>query len=788
MINRDLTSFDQADAPLASQMTNTYYQTPSKPKQSLSKIIIVGTLTILIFVLPWIFCIATEEYYEITKNVLLLVGIAILVMVWGVTTIIKKRVTLFKTPIDWAVLAMIVVATLSTIFSVNADTSIWGYHMRMTGGLISYILIIAIYYLIINNINNKFTIKFLLRCIVYSISLLALFTVLKSLGLLDFIFKPIATAHPTAAFLMSPLFSPIGNPNSLAYLFLVGLPLSVFLLINNKGKKFIDSLIGIVSAVSIILAISFTSLTTTNDISRVIVWILVLAVIICGIVFAAKNTKTNSKIGLNIALLFVFIIGVLFSFDINFRTGLNNTLTKAGLEFNFSRYYDIPASTGYQVVTGTYNKYALKSIAIGTGLDTYAYMFPQFRPVEQNLQMNWFENYTRSNSQIESMLVGMGVLGTVALFGSLAFFIIKFVIKVLKHKEASKRRSLIAVILVMVIYVFSFFLVYHSITLLFFFWTILALGFKLFMINYPETSDLLEAQFKLINRADPAKSISLAPYLFTTTIVIGALVLIVSVTTNYCAERYYSAGLKLASQNEYDKAYDNYYAAASLNPAHDYYHRDIASVALAKLDAILTASTDTSKLTAEEKSNQETVANYLLNLITAKVDQAIILNPENHENWQRAAVIYKRLTELSQGKQFGSQTLQAIAQAITRNPTNPDNYLILGYIYQFNSDETLRADAEKAYLKAYDLQPSYALSIIQLGGYLEDKEKYEDALALYSVSKEKIFTTESTINTFLSGRIDEMKKKIATKGTTTVTTTVIPSVTLTPTTTPTKTP
>jgi tetratricopeptide (TPR) repeat protein len=244
-------------------------------------------------------------------------------------------------------------------------------------------------------------------------------------------------------------------------------------------------------------------------------------------------------------------------------------------------------------------------------------------------------------------------------------------------------------------------------------------------------------------------------------IAVGLIVIFTS-TINFIAETYYNKALNLATNSKFDEAYDNLVYAVNINSQRDYYHKEIASVGLSKLDNIIqTAKKDETTLTDEQKNQLVTTQQYLLTLINSEINKAILLNPNNYENWQRAALIYKKLTELSEGKQFGGDTLKAIEESINRNPTNPDNYLLLGYIYQFNSDDKLKAFAENAYLKAYDLQPTYALSIIQLGSYFEFVGKYPDALQLYTISKENVYSTDSAVNKFLNEKIEEMKKKIA---------------------------
>lgn len=757
MTNRDQSPFYKAAAHQldTASINKNYRQGSTSEKISLSKLLIIGTLTLLIYIIPWVFTITTQEFYEITKNYLLLVGGSILIMIWGVTTIIKKKVILYKTPIDLAIFAGLFSIILSTIFSISNDTSIWGYQMRMTGGLISYLLLISIYYLIINTVQSKETIKFLLKAVVYSITLLGTFTLLKAFNVFDGLFSRLSLINPNLDFLNSPLFTPTGNPNSLTFIFIIALPLSLFIFINKKRPSVIDTIVGLLASAILVMACAVTSITTGTDWPRLITWLLIAGIVITALIYSFKiPTKNSGRTAVHVVIILLTIFGFFFANDSNFRVKLNDNL-------NFSRYYDVPFQTSWQVLTGTYNKYSLKSLLIGTGPDTYAYEFPQFRPIEQNFQSNWVDNYTRSNTQIESTLITSGLLGF-ASFILLGYFIIKFLkTKIFRPEIILKKRSLFSMAMVMIVFLVSYFLTYHSITLLFFFWIIFALLFKFYTIIYTKEESRYEADFKIVNRANPGKEGSLAPYIFTGILITAALTMIFFVTINFNAETYYNNGLKLSANNDFDNSYDKFVAAVNLNSNRDYYHREIATVALNKLDAvILTAQLNVAKTTPEEAQQNQTIQDYLLTLINSEINKAILLNPENHENWQRAAVIYKKLTELSQGKQFGNETLQAIQKAISLNPNNPDNFLLLGYIYQYNADPQLKAIAEKAYLKAYDLQPSYALSIIQFGSYLEYIEKFDDAKKLYTVSLDKFYPTDSSVNTFLQQKIAAMNEKI----------------------------
>lgn len=280
------------------------------------------------------------------------------------------------------------------------------------------------------------------------------------------------------------------------------------------------------------------------------------------------------------------------------------------------------------------------------------------------------------------------------------------------------------------------------------------------MLSRDVEESKLEASFKFTTSQDATKSSNIAPYIFTGVISIIALVVIFATTLNYMAETYYHKASVLAQASEFDGSYDNLVFAVNINGNRDYYHREIASIALSKLDGIIQDTKDKQNLlTTQQEADLITTQQYILTLINNEINKSIQLNPNSYENWQRAALIYKKLTELSEGKQFGGDTLKAIEESINKNPNNPDNYLLLGYIYQYNSDNSLRALAGNAYLKAYDLQPSYALSIIQLGSYLEYQGNFQDALQLYTISKENVYNSDSAVNKYLTSKIKELQER-----------------------------
>lgn len=741
---------------------NTYHQRLAQSNPSLSNIIVVGGLNLLIFLLPWIFSIETEEYYEIAKGFFLIIVVAILLMIWGINVIIKKRFSSIKTFLDLPILISVIILLISTILSISPDTSFWGYHMKLTGGFLITIILVGLYYLIVNNIDNVDVLKQLLRNAAYSIWFVAIFSILKAFGVLDSLINSITTGNPDFKFIESPLFSPVGSTNALPQLFLLAFPISIFLLLNKKTNSLLSSIKGLIITITLVIAIFVSTNSIDNNSSDIMLWLILIFTTILSVLFIkkAKHFETKNKLPYNLIILLFLVITLIFSFDNNTKNQILSGILGNKKQINIEFYPRIPFETSKEIIEGTLEKYKLKSIIIGTGQDTYGYLFPQFRPMSQNQQSNWTANYSVANTQIEMLLTGSGILGAIIIFGAFCLKIFQFVSSSIYKDEVSKqKKSLIVLSITLAIFVISFFIFIHSLLFLFYSWLFIAIGTKLYYLGNPDKTYKFEARVKIVDQYNTDKEVNIISFIFGIILIIFAVVIIVTTTINIYAEKHFSDGIKASINNQYNLAYDKILAASILNPNRDYYQSSKATIALTKLDELFANQLIDEQLTETERQEKELAANYLLNLITTSLDAAVKTNPENYENWQQSAVIFKRLTEISQGTRFGNETLVSISNALELNKNNPDNYLILAFIYQFNADEAKRSEAEQVYLKAYDLQPSYRQTIIQFGDYLEARNKKEDAQNLYQISLEKFYSQSSTFNSYLIQKLELLKAK-----------------------------
>ncbi len=123
--------------------------------------ILTFSFFLLFFLTPLIWTPWNYELFEYNK-MLFVYGITVIILgVWGIRAIREKRLIINHTPLDIPLLLFLLANILSTIFSIDPHTSIWGYYSRSNGGLLSIISYIALYYALVSNFTKEYVFKFL---------------------------------------------------------------------------------------------------------------------------------------------------------------------------------------------------------------------------------------------------------------------------------------------------------------------------------------------------------------------------------------------------------------------------------------------------------------------------------------------------------------------------------------------------------------------------------------------------------------------------------------------------
>ncbi len=105
----------------------------------------------LFLLVPLAFTDKTSELFELNKMWLTWGLTIIIAMAWFTKMILQKKIIFQRTPLDIPIGLFLASQIISTIFSLDAHTSFWGYYSRFNGGLLSTIAYIFLYYALLSN-------------------------------------------------------------------------------------------------------------------------------------------------------------------------------------------------------------------------------------------------------------------------------------------------------------------------------------------------------------------------------------------------------------------------------------------------------------------------------------------------------------------------------------------------------------------------------------------------------------------------------------------------------------
>lgn len=110
---------------------------------------------LLFALVPLIMWPSTFELFEFNK-MWFVFGLSIFIaFLWGSKMIALKRFEIRRTPLDIPLALFLISQIISTIFSMEPHTSLWGYYSRFNGGLLSTVAYIFLYYAFATNLVRK---------------------------------------------------------------------------------------------------------------------------------------------------------------------------------------------------------------------------------------------------------------------------------------------------------------------------------------------------------------------------------------------------------------------------------------------------------------------------------------------------------------------------------------------------------------------------------------------------------------------------------------------------------
>ncbi|EKD91236.1 MAG: hypothetical protein ACD_30C00037G0008 [uncultured bacterium] len=706
--------------------------------------IIRNSFYLLFLVTPLIFIPATSELFEYNKMMFVYILTIVVTTTWIVNMILKQRLILKRSPLDIPIFLFFLSQVISTFLSVDRHTSVWGYYSRSNGGLLSLVSYLLLYYALISNFKTEDAVKFLKAILIggFLVSLYAIpehFGVSPSCVLLVQRFA----ADCWVQDVQTRVFATLGQPNWLgAYLGMIIFPAIYFFIISENLK---DKIRYYIFSASYYMALTFTlsrgaALGFLGGLGSFVVLHFGRTKL-----FSSSERSEPGSSNLLKPLLIILLTFLL----INLLFGSALTRFKLFVEAPTPPKPQAAAST--QLETGGTESGQIRLIVwkgamdifraypiFGSGLETFAYTYYNFRPTEHNLVSEWDFLYNKAHNEYLNYLATTGLVGfltymgmvlTFLSWGALRIFNFQFSIfnknfklfananfasknQISNFKDTfSDKLFIISILAGYVSYLVQNFFGFSvvMVALLFYIYP----GFVFLKTNsLNEVTSISLLSFLTSPIKNTIYKRILYKRLVIITICLIGLMLIMTLYRYWSADTYYKNGSSYSDAGNPGQAYNFLIQAVNLNPTEPLYRIELGYAAGSA--ALALSQEDASKSSELEEQAQQQTSFALSN------------SPANISLWRTAIRTYFELSFLD--PKYEQKTLEVVDRAITLAPTDPkllfNKALILD---EFNKTE----EALEVLKKAIELKPNYKDAYISLGDYYLKLNKKEAAKAQY---------------------------------------------------------
>ncbi len=693
-----------------------------REKYNLPDILLEVIPVLLAFFVPTFFLPTTMEFFEFNKLALIVASSAVMLIAWGVKMLIAKSVRVTKSGLDIAFVALLTVYILSTIFSLDKTSSLFGSQGRWFPGLGAILVLIAFYYTTSSNIMSTKVI----RNAVYSF--LAGSTLSTAVALLSYYKIYIGEAD----YFRIPNFTLTGSSTVSAILAALAAVIVISLIINSSRAVTTAFLLPI-------LIINSYAVLLVGDAAS---WA-ALAFGAAAVFYFTPLRQTMQNRFSTISLISISAISAVMIAA--FVVPVSRDLL---VDKNYPRELKLSPRDSWRVVSSAMRDYPV----LGAGPSTFYLIFPSYRPMSLNTGDLWNVRYDKAYSEALSVVGSLGVAGIVIA----AFFVVRVIKHVLSSKSMSSRAiardlspsarddalfdSEAAAILSAVIIglLVSFFFTYATVTTAFLSVLFLALLTSLMALEpdskFAETVglSLSSSGFKSasivesIGGVDSA-SVGAKSEVFQYVAVVPIFIFVGAVSyfsyVTYAAEYYMRKSVIAALQNDGAKTYEWQGKAVNVNPRRFAYHNAYAQTNL-NLAGVISAN---ESLSDEDRNTIQVLISQAIRSIRASTE---VIAPLHAGSWEVRGGIYRALMGAAQDAD--QWAIGAYNTAVNLDPGNPRIRVDLGGIY-FAKEDYL--SAANMFRQAVNLKGDYANARYNFAHSLLKLELYADAQREFETTK-----------------------------------------------------
>ncbi|MFH0864311.1 MAG: O-antigen ligase family protein [Candidatus Gottesmanbacteria bacterium] len=621
---------------------------------------------VLFFLTPIIMTPWNYELFEYNKMMLVYGLTTIIVGTWLIKMIHQRRIIFCRTPFDIPIIIFLISQFLSFLFSINPHVSLFGYYSRFNGGLLSTISYLLLYYALVSNFDRTkvlrlINISFMSAFVVAAYGILEHFGIDKNIWVQD---------------VQNRVFSTLGQPNWLAAYLVVLLPmiLAYILTSNLKNQNSKLQLKAQNYLFYFLHATFYLCLLFTKSRSGLMAFAITYILFWVGIIWLNRSQLKllfRPFILLSaVCLLLSILVGT--PWTPKFQDLINRRL-------NPSTYAQQPKVSGPALEVGGTESGEIRKIVwqgaidiakhyplFGSGVETFAYSYYQFRPAAHNLVSEWDFLYNKAHNEYLNYAATTGFVGLGAYLLFIAWFIIWSLkgikkLEIEKFRETKLKNSSPNFLISQYLNI-SLLAAWLSILITNFFgFSVVIVALYFYLI--PALCYLLVSSEPLaVNNKEPM-DISTGQKISSLIVIFAICYLLFALGRMWYADTLFNKGYQLARTDRYQEAYDYYHQAINLNPNEPFY-RDEASYSIA---IIASAAYD---------QNEASLAAQLANEAIQQNMIALESSPLNVNFWKTRTKIYYTLattTSLPAAKvlEYNKEALDSLLTAQKIAPTDP---------------------------------------------------------------------------------------------------------------------
>ncbi len=588
----------------------------------------------LFFIVPLAMVPFTSELFEFNKMMLIYTAASLVFLIWSLKMIVQNRLIFKRSIFDIFFLLFLLTQILSTIFSIDFHTSIFGYYGRFNGGLISIIAYLTLYYGYVSNFDRSFTKKALKVALLSSV-IVILWGIPGKLGVdasCVLFTRKLNNSCWTDQFRPAErMFSTLGQPNWLGqYLLITFFPAYYFFCKNKKRTiNFLLFLYLILSAMCIL----FTR-------SRSAIGVLVVGAVVFPLFLSSYQKKIRVLVVFLIMAVILFKTGVAkidrffeISTYLPKKIEKNISVKLKADKLNITESFDIRKIV-WQGAVDLGNTYPF----FGTGVETFAYSYNFVRPKAHNLTSEWDFIYNKAHNEYLNYLATTGYSGVVSYLLVIAVALL-FLFKNLKRDELA----------------FPFIFSYISIIITNF------VGFSTSSVNL---YFYLIPAMAIVSTVGPEKKRQEMTRLTPKHYLLGLASILLTISTILYLINYYEADILYARAVGHYNNQDYQSSAGLLQKAqglhYEHVYEDKLSYSLANL----------ALLVSPEKSEKETVTR-LKNASEYYNVKSLKTSPRNLYYWKTRAKNYYLFYQITLDKSDLEKGIEALETAKKFAPTDP---------------------------------------------------------------------------------------------------------------------